>query len=80
VTSTTPGFWLEDQFDGVEMTDDDVDQIAVVGDLIATLKTPTTKDDDEAPQTIRAVPSSRSEARQAPRKPRASGLFSETCE
>jgi acyl carrier protein len=25
---------IEDQFDGVEMTDDDVDQIAVVGDLI----------------------------------------------
>jgi len=32
---------IEDQFDGVEMTDDDVDQIAVVGDLIRHIESAT---------------------------------------
>ena len=40
---------VEEQFAGLEITDDNVDRMQVVGDLSATLKWPITRGDDTAP-------------------------------
>jgi acyl carrier protein len=44
-----PMMAVEQQFAGLEITDDDVDRIQVVGDLIRHIEWPITRGDDKAP-------------------------------
>ena len=44
-----PMMAVKEQFAGLEITDDDVDRIQVVGDLIRHIEWPITRGDDKAP-------------------------------
>ena len=50
---------VEDQFAGVEITDDDVDRIELVGDQSATLKLWIVRGDDKTPLQCSAIYSGR---------------------